>query len=660
MLAPDLYRGLFYLQKKYILLLKAHAMNELNKVIETYLKLETNHAILITGDWGVGKTFYFENELKTQINATPLTNNKTGNYKAVRISLFGIKNIEDIYKQIFLQVYSVSQTKLTKIASGIGKAIFTGIIGYASGGAITDPFKEGEISMEDLTNTSGLVLCFDDFERKSPELEITELIGLINSLVENGNTKVLILIAEDKILNQNKNFEEKEAYTILKEKTIGLSISFQADLSNQYKEIINSRKFSTAYFNILKQKEQYITTLFSKNSNNLRTLIFILTYFEQVYTEFDKNITLHPKLEKIKDEILERLLKFSIVIGIEYKKGELTFKERKELDNNSSLHWTNFLSTNPKLKRENKETYREAFFETYYSEERYYFFNSIYDFFTGGRQFEQKQLFDELNNLYAISNNEEIKSESLYQDIMLPKLFNLSDNEYRQKIKHILSYADKGSYSLDKYLIIFIQIATLGKDLKYNLNRLESRLIKGMKRGADSYVYDEHPFISSYEIPDPNIVPNVERIKQVAVLLNIEVQKSLNRKELENLEYNFYKNYTEFKEKILNKEFVYEHGAVFSKFNTKKFINHFKKMNNPELWDFYKIIDQRYKWYINDAKEDIPFLEHLYRHIVQQTPKLISGQILKLMAFRLLEIIQKLKNVEDVENSGKTIHVNTN
>ena len=40
-------------------------MNELNDIIKDYLQAkETDYAIMITGDWGCGKTYYLNHELK--------------------------------------------------------------------------------------------------------------------------------------------------------------------------------------------------------------------------------------------------------------------------------------------------------------------------------------------------------------------------------------------------------------------------------------------------------------------------------------------------------------------------------------------------------------------------------------------------------------------
>jgi Cdc6-like AAA superfamily ATPase len=42
-------------------------MQNLNEIVDLYLKMDTNYALLITGDWGIGKTYYFRNVLKETI-----------------------------------------------------------------------------------------------------------------------------------------------------------------------------------------------------------------------------------------------------------------------------------------------------------------------------------------------------------------------------------------------------------------------------------------------------------------------------------------------------------------------------------------------------------------------------------------------------------------
>ena len=64
--------------------------------------MDTNNAMMITGEWGTGKTYYFNHELKKEIKEkiyikkTEIDEEKF--YKPILVSLFGLKII-DIYQK---------------------------------------------------------------------------------------------------------------------------------------------------------------------------------------------------------------------------------------------------------------------------------------------------------------------------------------------------------------------------------------------------------------------------------------------------------------------------------------------------------------------------------------------------------------------------------
>ena len=63
-------------------------------VVEEYLDKEhTDYAIMIDGEWGAGKSWYWDNVLTEQIKEIPTKDNTEGKpsmYKVAKISLFGI------------------------------------------------------------------------------------------------------------------------------------------------------------------------------------------------------------------------------------------------------------------------------------------------------------------------------------------------------------------------------------------------------------------------------------------------------------------------------------------------------------------------------------------------------------------------------------------
>jgi Cdc6-like AAA superfamily ATPase len=94
-------------------------MQKLNEIVDLYLKMSTNYALLITGEWGIGKTYYFKKVLSERISKTPVFNDNRKKYKPILISLFGLKSIEEIQLQIFLCLYPLLKGTKFKLGSSI-------------------------------------------------------------------------------------------------------------------------------------------------------------------------------------------------------------------------------------------------------------------------------------------------------------------------------------------------------------------------------------------------------------------------------------------------------------------------------------------------------------------------------------------------------------
>jgi len=64
--------------------------DRINAQVEDYLTMNTEYALLITGEWGSGKTFYFNNGLREKILKVKLKNSKKS-YKILYLSLFWVE-----------------------------------------------------------------------------------------------------------------------------------------------------------------------------------------------------------------------------------------------------------------------------------------------------------------------------------------------------------------------------------------------------------------------------------------------------------------------------------------------------------------------------------------------------------------------------------------
>lgn len=190
---------------------------EIQQVVESYIKNENaRYALLISGVWGCGKTFLYENYLADAISALEVgkNNRKTNIY----ISLYGMNSIEALSKQLLSNYLIYAKANGNDIVRKGVKAV-SGILGAASRAF---SFSAGAVSMDleklnELSTTievKDLVICFDDLERCS--ISISEVFGYINNLIEHCNCKVIILADEDNIGKTYANINVEQKYqTIL-------------------------------------------------------------------------------------------------------------------------------------------------------------------------------------------------------------------------------------------------------------------------------------------------------------------------------------------------------------------------------------------------------------------------------------------------------------
>ena len=126
---------------------------DLTKRITQFLEIDTNYAVIISGDYGIGKTFYFKNKLFPLVRNINVPNSENEEkYRPILISLFGIKSVEEIQKQIFLELFPLLKNKGVKIASDIGKSLLK----VFSGVDIEQYVNDADTSTSDIINYNKL------------------------------------------------------------------------------------------------------------------------------------------------------------------------------------------------------------------------------------------------------------------------------------------------------------------------------------------------------------------------------------------------------------------------------------------------------------------------------------------------------------------------
>ncbi|NBH32554.1 hypothetical protein D3Z58_03020 [Clostridiaceae bacterium] len=299
---------------------------ELNSYIKRYLEEDkTNTAIMLTGDWGSGKTYYIEKVLvpflqREKKNHIPFLKSGKEN-RCVVISLYGLEELSDISKSIYMELRMKILDKDSEAASAgklIAKTVAKGIAGRL--GIDVNMSEEDLKKMYSSIDVSDKLLVFEDLERSN--IEITKLLGYVNNLVERDGVKVLLVANENEILGKSSesfNFdftklfsenpksddvesnkkcipEDVQKYLRIKEKTISDTISFESDYCEAIKNIVNIFNNEILKEIIVEDKdgiEKLASMVKGQCNKNYRTFIFAtqktVDIYEKLEGSFDKD-----------------------------------------------------------------------------------------------------------------------------------------------------------------------------------------------------------------------------------------------------------------------------------------------------------------------------------------------------------------------------------
>ncbi|PQB07303.1 hypothetical protein BST83_09150 [Polaribacter filamentus] len=627
---------------------------DLTKRITQFLEIDTNYAVIISGDYGIGKTYYFKNKLFPIVRKTSVPNSENEEkYRPMLISLFGIKSVEEIQKQIFLELFPLLKNKGVKIASDIGKSL----IKVFSGLDIEQYITDADTSSSDVINYNKLLLCFDDIDRKSDDLQIKELFGFINNLVENSNTKVIIIANEDELRKEGEK-KDKDTYSVLREKVIGVSIKFNTNVPVIYEQIINVKYKEQLpdYFNFLNEYGKNIIARIEQNNNNLRNLIFFLEHFKIIFNSLNEYLKNDENLKPLEKEIFELILNFTLPISIEYKMGDLKpefFGDVKDLYVGGLFNISAFLSDEPSLKIKSKEekieTYQEVYKRKYLDEnnqKQKSFFESIFNYITGSSSFDIGNLVSEIKSIYIIEDNKVPTREKVLGKLSYWQCIDLPMSEYRKLTSEMLKYVDSAEFKLEQYPTIFHYATRFNNVLNYNLENLKKRFKKGIKKGTFQYKPSLHFHLSiSASI---EFYEDVKEIGEYCIEVNKKIKAQSEKEELESLFELFKSDFKAFLEKVNEPNTQLRYSPIFSKFNFIKFWSIFKKAKNTELIEFGFDLKSRYtKSVYPDLNPEKQFLEQLKEKLELEIVKSKTKKLDKIaFEFLVTKITESIANFE--------------
>ena len=582
-------------------------MQKIIDIVKDYLIKESNNALLITGEWGVGKTYFFDNKLSEDIKEISIKKNESVKYKPIRVSLSGVTSIDDIERRIVAELYP-SLNKGTKIGKGIFKFLLS-----------VPKIKEyiPEIPNSDVidSETDNLIICFDDLERKSHTFPIDSLIGYINNLTENNNLKTIIIANTNEI--KDNNFNE------IKEKLIGREIEYKINIEDVFDTLIKSEFQSFSEYTKFLQKEKNFICSFFQDYKNIRTLKFILTRYHDIHSQIE---IIAPNIQYVqsnKEALLKDTLLFTIAIAIEYKKGKVTRNSKEEVDNKFRITQKDIRrllddKSSSDQKNDEEETMLEKIKSNYYYQNNviYYFYEPIFDYIVGLNILDKDLLEKDIKKRYKISEDNTIpECYRIYNQINFDEVFSMTNASYKQLLTNMLFYVDNGEYRLEHYNSIYNFVLSFNNPLEIKEDRLKNRIIRGIKRNKDKFVYNpELPNKLLYIKGESDVDKNEKEIIDLCLKINNEKEEEKHKEESANLI------------NILKNDFALFEHQVESKYNN---IPIFKYIKSKEIFNFYNserhlrirlfdTLNHRYEC----CRKDILLMEkHFYEQLQQSIEK---------------------------------------
>lgn len=323
--------------------------------IRNYLSMESTGALMVSGEWGCGKTYHIEKVVMPAL--------QQDGWNPVKVSLFGIESVNEMPLRIAdnykrpenNEVDGTKKEKKKSWLSSLGKEKAGKALAKGAQFASKISWLGNFVDVETLVNNnSGLlykliptektVIILDDIERVIDIIDVHTLLGAINELVEQRGYKVVV------IANNSYMQQKSDAKLVFKEKVIEKTLVYEPDVVSIFKELCGKGYSSpfTAFMTAQKAVEVIDPSYPSYKEDkglqvelhNIRILKFALAHFSKIYEVC--NAFLKDENKDTADSFLLSLWACTVGVAIEYKKDRLTYKDRLQFAQYvelSSIDW---------------------------------------------------------------------------------------------------------------------------------------------------------------------------------------------------------------------------------------------------------------------------------------------------------------------------------
>ena len=286
---------------------------ELTTYLDEYLKMDKpQFAVMISGKWGCGKTYYIEKRIEEWAKKKESTDSESVVLKPIYVSVNGLNSVSTVVRKIKTALHPILYSKGAKVAKKIAFGVMSiavksniDIDGDGTGeelGNLLDAEGILEIFMSDSAAVKGnKVLVLDDIERS--KIPLDELFGFVNGIVEHSNSKVILVCDENKLIEVAKKENLAVEYKDFKEKLVGQTFLLEADYAGITREFID-----VSGNILLSNNRNLITELFiASKCENLRLLRHCLIDIRRFFEQLPKSIEDNPNYDSFVTNVVAYL-----------------------------------------------------------------------------------------------------------------------------------------------------------------------------------------------------------------------------------------------------------------------------------------------------------------------------------------------------------------
>ena len=483
-------------------------MDDLIESILDYVRSDyTDYAIMINGEWGSGKTYFWNNQVKKKIESLKLNGKK---FTTIYMSLYGISNLEEISKKIFMETSQLMDRNLRRY---MNTNKITTIPEYAKTGIDMANFfgsssNGGRIDYDEFFSTDDKVLCFDDLERAN--VDVIDILGYINNFVEHDHIKTIIICNEKELSTKIKNsnlemktfiatylldkqgelnkkdkpmvekiqdkiehvFDKAIDYERIKEKLIGETFEYAPQFDYIINGIFMRFEQNRDLIRFLRENTKLIISTFKKSgTRNLRILKHALNDFSKIYEEVSN---LYPNTNY---RAMQAMLIFTIAVSFEIKAGKITKEKFKNIKDNEEYK---SILVSSRVLMDNRQFYIKEFDGNYY-----YNFKSEFRFFKFIEYYVRTRIFDMRlfkENMETIRNTVDTENLPGYKRLLTEEYWKISDDEFGKVIKEVLEEVKQGDLELIDIVKIYAYFSYFSRKglIDYDIKTLKSVFFNGM------------------------------------------------------------------------------------------------------------------------------------------------------------------------------------